>query len=110
MWRNSLMAITDLNHFLKTYFSAHHCELLHGEDGVLTIQLTEEMGRALMNRPFYWHYVKSSGNTGTLMQLTLIKHHDKRAGKAERCIFGIHRLPHIITYRKTNDQITSKNL
>src|SRR5690625_6464776 len=83
MWRNSLMAITDLNHFLKTYFSAHHCELLHAEDGVLTIQLTEEMDRALMNRPFYWHYVKSTGNTGTPMQLTLITNPDKRDVKGE---------------------------
>src|SRR5690625_80089 len=106
MWRNSLMAITDLNHFLKTYFSAHHCELIHAEDGVLTIQLTEEMDRALMNRPFYWHYVKSTGNTGTPMQLTLITNPDKRDVKGEWIHFGSPRLQQIIAHLKQNEQIT----
>ncbi len=46
------MAINDLHHFLESYFTAHHCSILHNQDGMLTVQLTEKMDRALMNRPF----------------------------------------------------------
>lgn len=100
------MAITDLNGFIESYFTTHHCEVLDCKDGVLTVQLTEEMDRALMNRPFYWHYVKATGNPGTPMQLTLITNPEKRDIKGEWIHFGSPRLQQIINHLKQNEQFT----
>lgn len=104
--RSNLMAITDLNEFLQTYFTAHHCKLLYKENGVLTVQLNEGMDRALMNRPFYWHYVKATGNAGTPMQLTFITNPEKRDVKGEWIHFGSPRLQQIINHLKQNEQFT----
>ncbi|WP_337020615.1 YqhG family protein, partial [Oceanobacillus massiliensis] len=66
------MAITDLNVFLCDYFTAKNCSIIENKDGILQIQLNEHMDRELMNRPFYWHYIKKMGREGDPMQLTLI--------------------------------------
>ncbi|UJL44835.1 hypothetical protein KFZ58_10320 [Virgibacillus sp. NKC19-16] len=100
------MAITNLNEFLQDYFTANQCELIFNEDGVLTVQLTEEMDRALMNRPFYWHYVKSTGYAGEPMKLTLVTNPDKREEKGEWIHFGSPRLQQILTQLKQNEKVT----
>lgn len=100
------MAITNLNTFLQGYFSSHQCELLYNNDGVLTVQLTETMDRALMNRPFYWHYVKSTGNPGAPMKLTFITNPDKREEKGEWIHFGSPRLQQIMNHLKQNEKYT----
>ncbi|TMN20797.1 YqhG family protein [Lentibacillus cibarius] len=100
------MAIKDLHHFLESYFSAHHCDILHNEGGMLTVQLTEEMDRALMNRPFYWHYIKKMGYPGDPKQLTLITDPEKRDGKHEWIHFGSPRLHQILNHLKDNEKYT----
>ncbi|GAB3052061.1 YqhG family protein [Virgibacillus ainsalahensis] len=100
------MAITNLHAFLQDYFRAHHCELLKIEDGMFTIQLTEDMDRALMNRPFYWHYVKKTGHEGMPMQLTLISNPDKRGEKGEWVHFGSPRLQQILEHLKQQEKHT----
>lgn len=106
MRRNNIMAIPDLNNFLKSFFTAHHCSLLLDQDGVLTIQLTEEMDRALMNRPFYWHYMKKMGHSGEPMQLTLITNPNKRDDEGEWIHFGSPRLQQIIGYLQQQEKYT----
>ncbi|AXI09449.1 hypothetical protein CUC15_11175 [Oceanobacillus zhaokaii] len=100
------MAITNLNHFLQNYFIAHSCEILDNRDGILTIQLTEEMDLALMNRPFYWHYVKKMGNTGQPFQLTLITNPEKRTEKGDWIHFGSPRLQQIMNHLQENERFT----
>ena len=51
------MTIENLHNFLINYFEASQCEV-NSEDETLDVKLTEEMDEQLMNRPFYWHYVK----------------------------------------------------
>lgn len=92
------MAIRNLDHFLHDYFSAHHCTISSDNDGVLRVKLTEEMDRALMNRPFYWHYIKKMGHPGDPMTLTLITNHSKRDNKGEWIHFGSPRLQQITTH------------
>ncbi|MEN2766001.1 YqhG family protein [Ornithinibacillus xuwenensis] len=99
------MAIHNLNRFLQSYFTAHHCHVAN-QNGVLKIQLTEEMDRALMNRPFYWHYVKKMGKNGDPMQLTLITNQDNTEEKGERIHFGSPRLQQIVNHLKENEQFT----
>lgn len=100
------MAIKNLNKFLQSYFTAHHCDLLHNHDGVLTVQLTEEMDRALMNRPFYWHYIKKIGNPGQPKQLSLITNPEKRDEQGEWIHFGSPRLQQILNHLKQNEKYT----
>ncbi|MBY7143386.1 hypothetical protein KFZ56_10055 [Virgibacillus sp. NKC19-3] len=100
------MAITNLHEFLQDYFTANQCELIFNEDGVLTVQLTEEMDRALMNRPFYWHYVKNTGYAGEPMKLTLITNPEKREEKGEWIHFGSPRLQQILNQLKQNEKVT----
>ncbi len=98
------MAITDLNAFIKAYFASHQCTVLQNQDGILTVQLNEKMDRALMNRPFYWHYVKATGADGVPMQLTLITNNENRDAKGEHIHFGSPRLQQIISHLKNNEQ------
>jgi len=100
------MAITDLNHFLDRYFIGHGCDILKHQDGVLTVQLNEKMDKLLMNRPFYWHYMKSLGRRGEPMQLTLITNPDKKDEKGEWIHFGSPRLQQILNHLKENEQHT----
>ncbi|MEN1970572.1 YqhG family protein [Lentibacillus sp. N15] len=100
------MAIENLNQFLVRYFTAHDCQLLHNADGVLTIQLTEEMDKVLMNRPFYWHYIKKMGNQGDPMQLTLITNPERQEEKGEWIHYGSPRLHQIFNHLRTNEKYT----
>ncbi|WP_163969986.1 YqhG family protein [Oceanobacillus halotolerans] len=100
------MAIKDLKQFLETYFTAHHCTINEKEDGVFTVQLTEELDRALMNRPFYWHYVKKMGRPGQPMELTFITNPEKREQKGEWIHFGSPRLQQIMNHLKNNECFT----
>ncbi|GGA68282.1 YqhG family protein [Ornithinibacillus halotolerans] len=99
------MAI-ELHSFLKDYFTAHHCEIISNQDGVLQIQLNEKMDRALMNRPFYWHYIKNMGREGDPMQLTLITNQEIQDLKGERIHFGSPRLQQILNHLKENERFT----
>ncbi|TXL67961.1 hypothetical protein FHP05_02765 [Cerasibacillus terrae] len=100
------MALSNLNQFLKTFFTTHECRILSREEGVFTVQLTEEMDKALMNRPFYWHYMKKMGKTGDPMQLTFITNSEKREYKGEWIHFGSPRLQQIIHHLKEKERYT----
>ncbi|MCA1025511.1 YqhG family protein [Cytobacillus sp. FSL W7-1323] len=62
----------EIHHFLLRYFHANHCEILENKPGYLVIQLTVELDKELMNRPFYWHYLEKTGGVANPMELTLI--------------------------------------
>ncbi|HLR66441.1 YqhG family protein [Virgibacillus alimentarius] len=100
------MEITNLHEFLQSYFKAHHCGVEDVKDGALTVQLSEEMDRTLMNRPFYWHYVKATGNKGVPMKLTLVTNQNKTDVKGERIHFGSPRLHQILNHLKEKEQFT----
>ena len=55
------MKQTDIHAYLLNFFIATGCEIIDDHPAYLTIQLNEEMDKALMNRPFYWHYLKQTG-------------------------------------------------
>ncbi|WP_042145911.1 YqhG family protein [Paucisalibacillus sp. EB02] len=99
------MAI-NLHSFLENYFEAHHCDILSNQNGVLKVQLNEKMDRALMNRPFYWHYIKKMGRDGDPMQLTLISNQDSLEERGERIHFGSPRLQQILNHLKENERFT----
>jgi hypothetical protein len=104
--KRSLNMAINLNAFLENYFAAHHCDILSNQNGVLTVQLNEKMDRALMNRPFYWHYIKKMGRDGDPMKLTLITNQDSLEEKGERIHFGSPRLQQILNHLKENERFT----
>lgn len=94
------MNMNNLHTFLQTYFKAHHCQIQHDQSGVLTVQLTEVMDKALMNRPFYWHYIKSIGHSGEPEHITLITNPNQRNKDGEWIHFGSPRLQQIFKHLK----------
>ncbi|ARK24424.1 hypothetical protein SporoP37_06895 [Sporosarcina sp. P37] len=66
------MHAQEIHTFLHQFFKENHCEVLHGNEHYLTVQLTIDMDKKIMNRPFYWRYVESVNETPNPAQLTLI--------------------------------------
>lgn len=58
------MEAIDVKQFVRRYFKAHNCTVHEKENGRLDIELNEEVDKKLMNRPFYWHYMKSMNQKG----------------------------------------------
>lgn len=53
-----------IDSFLKRFFTANQCDITEEQNGKMSVQLTVEMDKALMNRPFYWQYVETTGKVG----------------------------------------------
>jgi hypothetical protein len=87
----------EIHRFLERYFHANQCEIVESSNGYLTTQLTIDMDKELMNRPFYWHYIEKTGGTPAPMTLTLITKQTKETEKlkGERLHFGSPRLHQI---------------
>ncbi|MFE8695464.1 YqhG family protein [Cytobacillus sp. FJAT-53684] len=62
----------EIHHFLERYFHANNCSITESGPGYMIVQLTIELDKKLMNRPFYWHYLEKTGGVPNPMQLTLI--------------------------------------
>lgn len=92
----------EIHHYLERYFTANECTILENDSGYLSIQLTIEMDKLLMNRPFYWHYLERTGGKPNPMQLTLITNQNKIKEdiKGEVVHFGSPRLHQIFKSAK----------
>lgn len=92
----------EIHKFLEQYFQANECETLENGNGYLTVQLTIELDKELMNRPFYWHYLEKTGGIPNPMKLTFIT--DQEAApedpKGEAIYFGSPRLHQIFQSTK----------
>lgn len=62
----------EIHKVLERYFSANDCKIVENQKGYLTVQLTVELDKHLMNRPFYWHYMEKTGQKGEPAKLTFI--------------------------------------
>lgn len=92
----------DIHDFLRRYFIANGCEIKEEREGYMTVQLTIEMDKELMNRPFYWHYLEKTGGVPNPMALTLIYDREKAPEKMKGEIihFGSPRLHQIFASTK----------
>src|SRR5699024_10035871 len=96
--RNSMDKQLDIEQFLKRFFSANHCEVIQKQKGKLTVQLTKEMDKALMNRPFYWQYIEATGNVGQPQKLTFNMDPHDMESEGEWIHFGSPRLEKIYNH------------
>ena len=83
-----------VQHYLRTFFSENNCQFVNDTDHYLTVQLTTDMDKRIMNRPYYWQYVESTGGVANPAQLTLITDQTKlkEITKGELVHFGSPRL------------------
>lgn len=70
--RDNRMQQQDIHNLLERYFTANDSPILENSDGYLHVQLSIELDKLLMNRPFYWHYLEKTGGIPNPMQMTLI--------------------------------------
>jgi hypothetical protein len=56
--------------FLKQFFTVCECHITHQDDQSITVELSEQMDRAIMNRPFYWHYKDQLNEKGAPMTVS----------------------------------------
>ncbi|WP_210609638.1 YqhG family protein [Priestia flexa] len=91
------MQQTDIHQFLRTYFTAHGCNLTEDHPSYLKVQLTIDMDKELMNRPFYWHYIEKTGGEPNPASLTFITDptYDDSSVQGEKIHFGSPRLHQI---------------
>jgi hypothetical protein len=92
----------EIHQFLEQYFVANECPILQNQPGYLTVQLTVELDKELMNRPFYWHYLEKTGGVPNPIQLTFITNHQMAPDsiKGEGIHFGSPRLHQIFQSTK----------
>ncbi|RDI41169.1 YqhG family protein [Falsibacillus pallidus] len=92
----------EIHQFLEQYFLANKCELTGSGNGYLEVQLTIDMDKELMNRPFYWHYLEKTGGIPNPMKVSFIT--DPLAApegmKGENVHFGSPRLHQIFQSAK----------
>ncbi|WP_100373459.1 YqhG family protein [Bacillus sp. FJAT-45037] len=61
-----------IHDFLERYFTGNDSPIIENTATHLTVQLSVELDKLLMNRPFYWHYLEKTGGTPQPMQVTFI--------------------------------------
>lgn len=92
----------EIHQFLLDFFQSADCPIVKYDRGQFTVQLTVEMDKALMNRPFYWHYVEKTGRKPEPQQLTIITDFARNRGRRGEWIhFGSPRLHQIFRLAKT---------
>ncbi len=65
------MPINNLKKFLIDYFIINQCTIIENEKNKITVKLTQDLDEKLMNRPFYWHYMKKLNKIGEPKELTI---------------------------------------
>lgn len=101
-----ILNINCLQSYLEDFFQIHECIIKEKSDDVHEVQLTKEMDQALMNRPFYWHYMKSTGQTGQPLTLTFTTTEKNIANDIEFIHYGSPRLQQIMDYIHDQSRFT----
>lgn len=92
--------------FLKTFFQENQCQLLEISENHLQIKLTETLDSILMNRPFYWQYIKSTNQQGEPMTITLTTNHDRLSEDEEFIHYGSPRFQQIVNLLHEQETFT----
>ncbi|WP_170007639.1 YqhG family protein [Bacillus fonticola] len=92
----------EIHEFLRSFFLQNNCTITEEGVGYFTVQLTVDMDKELMNRPFYWHYLEKIGGVPNPMRITLITEPSavNEDIKGEVIHFGSPRLHHIFRVAK----------
>ena len=95
------MNTVNIHKYLERFFLANDCEIMQSNMHTMQVRLTTQIDKALMNRPFYWHYLEKMGDVGTPLTLTLSFDADSATNnKGELIHFGSPRIHQIFSYAK----------
>lgn len=88
-----------IHNYLQSFFTENNCLILSTNEHYLIVQLTIEMDKKMMNRPFYWQYIESTGGEPAPAQLTFITNKNALTEKVngEVIYFGSPRLTQIFS-------------
>ncbi|WP_017755754.1 YqhG family protein [Calidifontibacillus oryziterrae] len=92
----------DIHNYLLSFFTNNECEIIEASAGHFVTQLTIDLDKQLMNRPFYWHYVEKTGGEPKPTRLAFITDHKKAPKdiKGETIHLGSPRLQQIFATTK----------
>lgn len=62
----------EIQSFLLSFFKANRCKITDKSNGHLSVQLSNEVDKEIMNRPFYWHWLEKAGGEAKPMHMTFI--------------------------------------
>ncbi|RPF55643.1 YqhG family protein [Aquisalibacillus elongatus] len=96
----------EIHEFLIDFFYKRKATIEYNEQGILKVKLTEELDKRLMNRPFYWQYVKKLGYQGDPMTVTFISDENKKEEKGEWIHYGSPRLEQLFQVIREEGQYT----
>ncbi|WP_280768415.1 YqhG family protein [Salipaludibacillus daqingensis] len=89
----------DIHGFLKDFFIEYDCEVTDFSDSSLEVQLTAEIDKAIMNRPFYWHYIEKMNGLASPMRLTFETDSTAKKSKQTEVIhYGSPRLHQLFSF------------
>ncbi len=96
-----MMKQREIHSYLDQFFTTTNCDIVENTETYMTVQLTNEMDKLLMNRPFYWHYIEKTGGIPNPQKLTLITDFKQSNEiKGELIHFGSPRLHQIFQITK----------
>lgn len=70
-----------IHHYLQSFFKENDCPILSDHAHYLIVQLTVEMDKKMMNRPYYWQYIEATGDEPIPAQLTFITNKNELTDK-----------------------------
>lgn len=88
-----------VHNYLESFFGETDCQIIDNQPHYMTVQLTIDIDKKIMNRPFYWKYVESTNAEPNPSQITLITDGRNVETRGEIIHFGSPRLTQIF---KTN--------
>ncbi|MFF5995628.1 YqhG family protein [Lysinibacillus sp. KU-BSD001] len=88
--------------YLQTFFTETGCDIVTSSPHVMTVQLTIDMDKKMMNRPFYWQYIESTNGEPNPMQVTFITdaHYMQKGLAGEIVNYGSPRLTQLFRVTK----------
>lgn len=92
----------EIHQYIQRFFRENNCTVLDESSDHLTVQLTIDMDKRIMNRPFYWSYVESGGVEPNPAKLTMITNPTQFSASlaGERIHFGSPRLHQLFQVTK----------
>jgi hypothetical protein len=109
--------------YLQKFFTENNCDIIKGNNHYMTVQLTIDMDKKIMNRPFYWRYLENTDGVPNPAQLTFITDQNKLDEdiKGEVVHFGSPRLnqlfqttkelgAYVQMYEKVLDNLKTKTI
>lgn len=92
-----------IHEYLVRFFKENNCQIVKEHDHYITVQLTIDMDKKIMNRPYYWQYIENTNIVPSPAQITLITDQNKLEEdiKGEVVHFGSPWLNQI--FQATND-------